>query len=273
MSLRLLSLWLKIKTTASGFPPGKDAIGEKGMKWILSDWAKAAIADNTTTNRKACRLLDIPHVGCNNHKFNLDIDEWARVDNSLCDTLESIGDTMKSSKNSLKNAALLSNITKLKPVLYNKKRWSGKHDMIQRFIRIRQNLIDVSVNEDADITLSDGQQFLCKAEKFQRIMGELNIVTKMMQESCISLSKCRRLLDITTRLNLEQNDTPGAKFYQSTFVPKRILPDGPLSPNADFESGVVKIQRKKIDDMTDAEKVAVESLLVAEVKEAAPANA
>ena len=32
--LRLLSLWLKIKTTASGFPPGKDAIGEKGMKWI-----------------------------------------------------------------------------------------------------------------------------------------------------------------------------------------------------------------------------------------------
>ena len=87
-------------------------------------------------------------------------------------------------------------------------------------------------------------------------MGELNsIVTKMMQESCISLSKCRRLLDITTSLNLEQNDTPGAKFYQSTFVPKRILPDGPLSPtNADFESGVVKIQRKKIDDMTDADK-------------------
>ena len=33
----------------------------------LSDWAKAAIADNTTTNRKACRLLGIPHVGCNNH--------------------------------------------------------------------------------------------------------------------------------------------------------------------------------------------------------------
>ena len=36
---------------------------------------------------------------------------------------------------------------------------------------------------------------------------------------------------------------------------------------------MVKIQRKKIDDMTDVEKVAVESLLVAEVEEAAPANA
>ena len=104
-------------------------------------------------------------------------------------------------------------------------------------------------------------------------MGELNLVTKMMQERCISLSKCRRLLDVTTRLNLEQYDIPGAKFYQSTFVPKRIFPDGPLSPNADFESGVVKIQRKKIDDMTDVEKVAVESLLVAEVEEAALANA
>ena len=239
----------------------------------LSDWAKAAIADNTTTNRKACRLLGIPHVGCNNHKFNLDIDEWARADNALSTTLDSIGDTMKSAKNSLKNAALLSNLTKLKPVLYNKTRWSGKHDMLQRFIRIRQDLIDVSVHENADIEISDSRQFLRKAEKFQRIMAELNIVTKIMQERCISLSKCRRLLDVTTRLNLEQYDIPGAQFYQSTFVPKRILPDGPLSPNADFESGVVKIQRKKIDDMTDVEKVAVESLLVAEVEEAALANA
>ena len=35
MPLRLLSLWLKIKTTASGFPPAsKDAIGKTGMKWI-----------------------------------------------------------------------------------------------------------------------------------------------------------------------------------------------------------------------------------------------
>ena len=56
----------------------------------LSDWAKAAIADNTTINQKACRLLGIPHVGCNNHKFNLDIDEWARSDNALCTTLESM---------------------------------------------------------------------------------------------------------------------------------------------------------------------------------------
>ena len=108
-------------------------------------------------------------------------------------------------------------------------------------------------------------------------MGELNTVTtKMMQERCItSLNKCRRMLDVTNRLNLEQNDVPaGAEFYQSTFVPKRILPDGPLSPDADFQSGVVKIQRKKIDDMTDVEKVAVESLLVAKVEEqAALANA
>mmetsp|Transcript_20501 Transcript_20501/g.25240 ORF Transcript_20501/g.25240 Transcript_20501/m.25240 type:complete len:122 (+) Transcript_20501:681-1046(+) len=29
----------------------------------LGNWAKAAIADNTTTNRKACRILKLPHVG------------------------------------------------------------------------------------------------------------------------------------------------------------------------------------------------------------------
>ena len=41
----------------------------------LADWAKAAIADNTTINQKVYRLMGLPHVGCNSHKFNLDIEE------------------------------------------------------------------------------------------------------------------------------------------------------------------------------------------------------
>ena len=50
-------------------------------------------------------------------------------------------------------------------------------------------------------------------------------------------------------------------FYESTFVPKRILWDGSLSPAKYFGSGVVKIQRNQVADLTDEEKEAVSSLL------------
>ena len=56
----------------------------------LGNWAKKAIADNTTTNRKICRIENFPHVGCNNHKLNLDMESWATDDAELEQALESI---------------------------------------------------------------------------------------------------------------------------------------------------------------------------------------
>ena len=50
-------------------------------------------------------------------------------------------------------------------------------------------------------------------------------------------------------------------FYGNTFVPKRILWNGPLSPDKYFESGVVKIQTNHVDYLNDDEKEAVHSLL------------
>jgi hypothetical protein len=37
-------------------------------------WVKASIADNTSTNLKVARLIGCPHVGCNNHKLNSDVE-------------------------------------------------------------------------------------------------------------------------------------------------------------------------------------------------------
>ncbi len=54
---------------------------------------------------------------------------------------------------------------------------------------------------------------------------------------------------------------PDKVFYWSTFNPDRILIDGPLSPNSAFESGVVKIQEGRDNELSDIEKIAVRSLL------------
>ncbi len=230
----------------------------------LTDWAKAAVADNTTTNRKTCRILGLPHVGCNNHKLNLDMESWVTADNELKETLEKIASTMKSAKNSLKNAAILSELTNLKPVLYNKTRWSGKFDTIDRFIRIRSDLITAANNIECDVEVEDGMNFLRTCEKYHRIMKRMNEITIKMQTSYISLSSCRRNMEYIISRHETDTDKAGKPFYLSAFAPNRIRVDGPLSPNSAFESGVVKIQEGRDFDLTDVEKVAVRGLLLVE---------
>ena len=51
---------------------------------------------------------------------------------------------MVSAKTRLKNAAILRNLTDLKPKLDNDTRWSGKFEVLQRFGRLRDDLIEVS---------------------------------------------------------------------------------------------------------------------------------
>jgi hypothetical protein len=36
------------------------------------------IADNTSVNKKIARILELPHVGCTNHKFNLEVEDYLK---------------------------------------------------------------------------------------------------------------------------------------------------------------------------------------------------
>ena len=46
------------------------------------DWAVAHIADNCSVNLKISQLTDIPHIGCCNHKLNLECKRM--VTNTAC---------------------------------------------------------------------------------------------------------------------------------------------------------------------------------------------
>jgi hypothetical protein len=93
-------------------------------------------------------------------------------------------------------------------------------------------------------------------------MDKLNEITKKMQERYCPLSKCRPFLDYIVNKHAE-GVILGSRpcLYESTFQPNRIFWDGPLSPDKHFESGVVKIQRNQVANMTEAEKQACSSLL------------
>ena len=59
--------------------------------------------------------------------LNLDIEDWFKADNVFhAATLLHVADTMKQARLSLQNAATLSihsELTRLKPIMYNKTRW------------------------------------------------------------------------------------------------------------------------------------------------------
>jgi len=109
--------------------------------------------------------------------------------------------------------------------------------------------------------VEDGLNFLRTCSKYHRIMERMNKVTIRMQVQCISLLDW---IISKHETDLENIDRANDVFYQSTFTPRRIKLDGPLSPNFQFESGVVKIQGGMEHELNDDKKAAVKTLLFEE---------
>ena len=96
--------------------------------------------------------------------------------------------------------------------------------------------------------------------QFTRALAEINVVTKFMQTARLSLANCRMAFDeLQKKVNLKVKDRHHA-FYQCQFKCVKSAVDSRLSPNQAFESGVIKIQERKIAELSNAEKAAVESL-------------
>ena len=78
-------------------------------------------------NVKLASLLKVPHVDCNNHKLNLEINWMIKNDEAFSEIIEEVQQIMKLCVQQLKNRALLANLTPLKPVILHKIRWKGKN--------------------------------------------------------------------------------------------------------------------------------------------------
>ena len=233
-------------------------------KLDVRKWAKACIADNCATNLKIARLLGLPHVPCGNHLLNLDIREWVKNDAVLNNTVKKIARTMRQAK-SQKNSAALSHETTLKPVMNNDTRWSGIRCMLERFVRIREDLIRTAEKDGTDLEVEDGANFARICRKYLVYMEELDSTTKLLQTRLQPLYEARALLDDIieeTESSNQQRIRSNSAFRNCTFVPKRIkLNHTRLHTNANFESGVCKIQEKK--ELTLDEAAACENLLLA----------
>ena len=108
--------------------------------------------------------------------------------------LESVQNSMRQCKQSLKNAAVLRNLSTLKPIMYNKTRWSGKHDVLKRFIKNREDLIKAADDENTTLEVNSTMGFLNKVKRHQKALARIQIATQEMQTQFHSLSSGTQII-------------------------------------------------------------------------------
>ena len=162
----------------------------------VEEWAVCQTADNCSVNLKVAEMLGIPHVACKNHLLNLEVNWMVKQTRDLEQTLNSVHETMGQCKKKLKNAALLRNLVSLVPILHNKTRWSGKLYMLERFLKIRDDLITVAEDENSDLQLNRTVPFKNKVSRYCEYMRQINFSTKYMQTRKVTLAQCRESLNM-----------------------------------------------------------------------------
>ena len=233
----------------------------------FNNWCVAQICDNAAVNRSIASKLKIKHIGCKSHQLALDVKDMLKADKPTSTLLDHIHKTMTSIKTKNTNAALLRNITELRPVLDNKTRWSGKFSMVDRYCRIYDDILKASQEENASIDISRVASFT-KARKVQLMLGEINEVTKALQESKLSLCQGRKFLeDLSRQVNRKKND-PMHALYQCKLKLKKSAIVSELAPDHLFESGVIKIQSGNWKQLTADEEEACSKLLKPEEDQA-----
>lgn len=226
----------------------------------FNDWCVCLISDNCKTNMKIASDCGKPMIGCYSHKLNLEVNRMINSTSDLDETLESIHDTMSAAKSRLKNKTMLRNLVARAPVLPNETRWSGKCDMVTRFVEIRPELIAVSQRDKCDLPIDSTNVFAEKAEKYAAQLKEINSVTKELQKRAMSLRDCRVELNDLYDVIADSAEAPNAPLHNCTLGQHYTGMSSHLVTDPLFESAVIKLQGNCLQDLTDDEKKAVECL-------------
>jgi hypothetical protein len=115
--------------------------------------------------------------------------------------------------------------------------------MLTHFLCIQDELIEVADNkESVELDINTSAPFLVKVRKNHGHLKEINPVTVFMQTRLLPSAQCRGALDMMINQIQENKTRLGHVLYGCTFTASRTLAGSHLAPDADFESGVVKIQ-------------------------------
>lgn len=218
-------------------------------------------ADSASVNTRTAKLLGIPHINCANHLLDHQvedlIDRTMHVEHGPGQICSKIHETMAKIKGSNKNSSALRKFTHLKPSLENKTKWTGRFTMVNKWCKIREDVIEASQQNEANFGLIETSNvFRDACQRLEKVFSNLNTVTTMLQKRLEPVQRCRRLLDaMIEETELSQN-IDGSPWHGIELGTKWIGPNSEKLSDQSFYSGVIKIQRKQFGDLTAEEKEA-----------------
>jgi len=167
---------------------------------------------------------------------------------------------------------MLRNLTDLSPVLFNKTRWSGKYAIINRFVQIREELIEVADTDGAVVAVNRSEAFKVRAEKYRDMLREINAATTELQKRHNSLSDCRYIIDTLLEEIEKYSSDSSSALYNCKLKDKYIGTSAQIMTDPVFESGVIKIQRNEYQSITINKNRACKKLRIQNAIYTAPEN-
>ncbi len=154
----------------------KDSLDFYSLRF--SEWFLCFLADNASTNLRIDKLAIVPH--CASHRLNLEVNTMIASHLDLKNTVGSVHETMNSGRSKLKNAAILRNVTELKPKVDNITRSSGKLEILRQFTRMHEYLVEISGDPDCKLIINSSSSLANKTLKYTRMLKEVQGVTKTL---------------------------------------------------------------------------------------------
>jgi hypothetical protein len=187
---------------------------------------KFLVADNCNTNKSIATKMRVPLIGCASHRFNLAVQ---RIIEDNADQISLI-QTLMVQLRQPNNAAQLARFTHLHAVKANETRWSSTFAMLDRYIDIREAIMNVAAVEDLVPRGASHRKILLLHGKLQ----ELDSVCKKLQHENRTLAEVRVLFDACIEKYPVTNEylSSCAKIIHSpTFENAiiKLLSDSPLS--------------------------------------------
>jgi hypothetical protein len=179
------------------------------------------VADNTNTNPATADLLNVPFVGCASHRFNLAVQKYVDKHNAVIANIHQIMLLLSN----LKKAGKFRKLTNLEPVIMNQTRWSSKHAMVERYLRLEETIKEMD-DIDLNVLLPSGRE-VSELKMLRQHLCEFNIITKQLQDPSISLLDVRLIFDEVI------GSYPEMEFY--------LAKDAKIVKHPSFESAICKV--------------------------------
>ena len=147
-------------------------------------WTKAQLAENLSVNKKLARIGGFPNLACNNHLLNSEMNSMYEntLENRVGKTMNTCHETMIATRGSIKKSVCLRLGTETKAVLDGRTKWTGWMYMMDRFVKIRGELITASHHEAANIPIDSLFPFKKKAIKCAKMMDDVKFTAVSLQK-------------------------------------------------------------------------------------------